>query len=197
LNATKEIDIDHVCVKAPVFPFLKLPGVDTILRPEMKSTGEVMGIDSGFPLSYAKAQLAAGMRIPTSGTALISIKDADKEAMMPVVEKLHSMGFGILATGGTRDFISARGVPAGFVKKVREGRPHVVDAIINGDVSLVINTVQGKEAIADSYTIRRSAVERNVAYFTTVPGARAAVLGIEALKRERWDVKPLQDFHSS
>jgi carbamoyl-phosphate synthase large subunit len=162
----------------------------------MRSTGEVMGIDSDFPISYAKAQLAAGMRIPTEGTALLSIKDSDKQGVVEVARKLHEMGFRIKATGGTKNFLCGAGIPAEFVKKVREGRPHVVDAIINGEVNLVINTVEGVQSIADSYTIRRSSIEQGVAYFTTVPGARAAVSGIEALKRENWDVRAIQDFHS-
>ena len=195
LGFTEEIVPQHVSVKEAVFPFIKFPGVDTLLGPEMRSTGEVMGIDSDFPISFAKAQLAAGMRIPTEGTALLSIKDSDKQGVVQVAKKLHEMGFGIKATGGTKDFLVETGIPVQYVKKVREGRPHVVDAIINGEVQLVINTVEGVEAIADSYTIRRSSIEQNVAYFTTVPGARAAVLGIEALKRENWDVRAIQDFH--
>jgi carbamoyl-phosphate synthase large subunit len=195
LGYTEEIVPEHISVKEAVFPFIKFPGVDTLLGPEMRSTGEVMGIDSGFPISYAKAQLAAGMRIPTEGTALLSIRDSDKPGVVPVARKLNEMGFDIKATGGTRDFLTAAGIPAQYVKKVREGRPHVVDAIINGEVQLVINTVEGVESIADSFTIRRSSIEQNVAYFTTIPGARAAALGIEALKRENWDVKALQDFH--
>jgi carbamoyl-phosphate synthase large subunit len=195
LGYTEEIVPEHISVKEAVFPFIKFPGVDTLLGPEMRSTGEVMGIDSSFPISYAKAQLAAGMRIPTEGTALLSIRDSDKPGVVPVARKLNEMGFDIKATGGTRDLLTAAGIPAQYVKKVREGRPHVVDAIINGEVQLVINTVEGVESIADSYTIRRSSIEQNVAYFTTIPGARAAALGIEALKRENWDVKALQDFH--
>jgi carbamoyl-phosphate synthase large subunit len=195
LGYTEEIVPEHISVKEAVFPFIKFPGVDTLLGPEMRSTGEVMGIDSGFPISYAKAQLAAGMRIPTEGTALLSIRDSDKPGVVPVARKLNEMGFDIKATGGTRDLLTAAGIPAQYVKKVREGRPHVVDAIINGEVQLVINTVEGVESIADSFTIRRSSIEQNVAYFTTIPGARAAALGIEALKRENWDVKALQDFH--
>jgi carbamoyl-phosphate synthase large subunit len=195
LGYTEEIVPEHISVKEAVFPFIKFPGVDTLLGPEMRSTGEVMGIDIGFPISYAKAQLAAGMRIPTEGTALLSIRDSDKPGVVPVARKLNEMGFDIKATGGTRDLLTAAGIPAQYVKKVREGRPHVVDAIINGEVQLVINTVEGVESIADSFTIRRSSIEQNVAYFTTIPGARAAALGIEALKRENWDVKALQDFH--
>ncbi|MDF1535445.1 MAG: carbamoyl-phosphate synthase large subunit [bacterium] len=195
LGFTREIVPEHVSVKEAVFPFIKFPGVDALLGPEMRSTGEVMGIDADFPIAYAKAQLSAGMRLPREGTALISVKDHDKEALVPVAAKLREMGFTILATGGTHDHLQAGGIPCEFVKKVREGRPHVVDAIINGEVKLVINTVEGVQAIADSYTIRRSAIDRQVAYFTTVPGARAAVLGIEALKRENWDVKAIQDFH--
>ncbi len=196
LGFTSEIVPEHISVKEAVLPFIKFPGVDTLLGPEMRSTGEVMGIDSDFPISYAKAQLAAGMRIPTEGTALLSIKDGDKKGVVEVARKLHEMGFHIKATGGTKNFLCDAGIPAEFVKKVREGRPHVVDAIINGEVNLVINTVEGVQSIADSYTIRRSSIEQGVAYFTTVPGARAAVSGIEALKRENWDVRAIQDFHS-
>jgi len=195
LGFTDQVVPDHVSVKEAVFPFIKFPGVDTLLGPEMRSTGEVMGIDREFPIAYAKAQLAAGMRIPTEGTALLSVKDSDKPGVVQVAMKLHEMGFRLKATGGTRDYLSKTGIPVEFVNKVREGRPHVVDAIINGEVQLVINTVEGVEAIADSYSIRRSSIEQNLAYFTTIPGARAAVLGIEALKRENWDVRALQDFH--
>ncbi len=197
LGFTAEIVPEHVSVKEAVFPFIKFPGVDSLLGPEMRSTGEVMGISDKFGLAYAKAQLAAGMELPLQGTALLSIKDGDKEAVLPVAEKLDAMGFRILATGGTRDYLVERGIPADFVRKVREGRPHVVDAIINREVHIVINTVEGVQSIADSYTIRRSAVDQNLAYFTTVPGARAVVLGIEALRRKDWDVKPLQDFYPS
>ncbi len=195
LGFTREVVPDHISVKEAVFPFIKFPGVDALLGPEMRSTGEVMGIDTDFPMAYAKSQLGAGMDIPVQGTALLSIKDADKEKILPVAAKLHEMGFGLMATEGTMTFLVRNGIPARHVRKVREGRPHVVDAIINGEVQLVINTVEGAQAIIDSYTIRRSALEQNRAYFTTVPGAKAAVLGIEALRREIWDVKALQDFH--
>ncbi|UCF31244.1 MAG: carbamoyl-phosphate synthase large subunit [bacterium] len=195
LGFTEEVIPRHISVKEAVFPFIKFPGVDCLLGPEMKSTGEVMGIDRTFPLAFAKAQLAAGMRIPVEGAALLSIKDGDKEAVLPLAESLVAMGFKIIATRGTRDHLVNRGIPAGVVNKVREGRPHVVDSIINGEVQLVINTVEGVEAIGDSYTIRRSSVDMSVAYFTTVPGAKAAVLGIEALKRKDWDVKALQDYY--
>lgn len=195
LGFTSEIVPEYISVKESVFPFIKFPGVDSLLGPEMRSTGEVMGIDNGFPLAYAKAQLAAGMDIPVEGTALLSIKDRDKNAVLPVATGLVEMGFRILATSGTRDFLLEREIPADLVRKVSEGRPHVVDAIINGEVQFVINTVEGVQSIADSYTIRRSAIDLNIAYFTTVPGAMAAVMGIEALKRKDWDVKPLQDYY--
>ncbi len=195
LGFTDQIIPKHVSVKEAVFPFIKFPGVDSLLGPEMKSTGEVMGIDSNFPLAFAKAQLAAGVRLPVEGSALLSIKDGDKEAVLPVAFHLTDLGFRIIATQGTRDFLVKNGIPSELVKKVREGRPHVVDAIINGEVHLVINTTEGVEAIADSYTIRRSAVDMNVAYFTTIPGAKAAVLGIEALKGKDWDVHALQDYY--
>jgi len=146
-------------------------------------------------MAYAKAQLAAGMVLPTEGTALLSIKGGDKNAVLPVAASLVQLGFKILATRGTRNFLMEEGIAAEQVNKVMEGRPHVVDAIINGDVQIVINTVEGVQSISDSYTIRRSVIDLNVAYFTTVPGALAAVLGIEALKRKDWDVKPLQDYY--
>ncbi|NOY85912.1 MAG: carbamoyl-phosphate synthase large subunit [Deltaproteobacteria bacterium] len=194
LRFTEQVVPEHVAVKEAVFPFIKFPGVDCLLGPEMRSTGEVMGIDADFPLAYAKAQLAAGVHMPLGGTALLSIKDRDKAAVAPIAAHLVEMGFTILATGGTQKFLGERGIPADFVRKVREGRPHVVDAIINGGVQLVINTVEGAKSIQDSYTIRRSAVDRNVAYFTTIPGARAVGLGIQALRKKDWDVKALQDY---
>ncbi|GBE15005.1 carbamoyl-phosphate synthase large chain [bacterium BMS3Abin14] len=194
LGFTEQVVPEHVAVKEAVFPFIKFPGVDCLLGPEMRSTGEVMGIDADFPLAYAKAQLAAGVHMPLDGTALLSIKDQDKAAAAPIAAHLVEMGFKILATGGTQKFLGDQGIPADFVRKVREGRPHVVDAIINGDVQLVINTVEGAKSIQDSYTIRRSAVDRNVAYFTTIPGARAVGLGIQALRKKDWDVKALQDY---
>ena len=194
LRFTEQVVPEHVAVKEAVFPFIKFPGVDCLLGPEMRSTGEVMGIDADFPLAYAKAQLAAGVHMPLGGTALLSIKDRDKAAVAPIAAHLVEMGFTILATGGTQKFLGERGIPADFVRKVREGRPHVVDAIINGGVQLVINTVEGTKSIQDSYTIRRSAVDRNVAYFTTIPGARAVGLGIQALRKKDWDVKALQDY---
>ncbi len=197
LGFTGEIVPKHISVKEAVFPFIKFPGVDTLLGPEMRSTGEVMGIDEKFGLAFAKAQLAAGLQIPVAGTALLSIKDGDKDGILPVAQKLAEMGFRMLATGGTRNYLEGCGISTEFVRKVREGRPHVVDAIINREVQIVINTVEGAQSIADSYTIRRSAVDQNIAYFTTIPGARAVVLGIEALMRKDWDVKPLQDYYSS
>ena len=154
----------------------------------------------GVPLARLAAKVMVSverMELPLEGTALLSIKDGDKDAVLPVAEKLDAMGFRILATGGTRDYLVERGIPVDFVRKVREGRPHVVDAIINREVHIVINTVEGVQSIADSYTIRRSAVDQNLAYFTTVAGAKAVVLGIEALRRKDWDVKPLQDFYPS
>jgi carbamoyl-phosphate synthase large subunit len=189
-----EIKINHVAVKESVFPFVKFPGVDTLLGPEMKSTGEVMGIDDSFAKAFAKAQLGAGARLPSSGKVFISVKDADKKHLVPIATNLHTAGFQILATRGTASFLKEKGVPVQTVNKVLEGRPHIVDAIKNGDIAMVINTTHGAQAVADSFSIRRETLSHGVTYFTTVAGARAAVDAILAISREGLGVKALQDF---
>ena len=175
-NAT----IDHVAVKEAVFPFSRFQGVDIILGPEMKSTGEVMGIDKDFARAFAKSQLGAGTRLPMEGAVFISVKDGDKEKGRNLAARLHKAGFNIIATSGTAHYLEENGIPVTPVKKVREGRPHCVDALLNGDVQLVINTTEGAEAIADSFSIRRSALSTNVPHYTTMTGAAAAVEAIEA-----------------
>ncbi|GAB6063076.1 carbamoyl-phosphate synthase large subunit [Deferrisoma palaeochoriense] len=185
----------HVSVKEAVFPFVKFPGVDTILSPEMKSTGEVMGIDTDFGMAFAKAQVAAGNRLPLSGTVFVSVRDDDKPAAAQVARRLVEEGFRIIATRGTAAFLEAEGIPVTVVKKVQEGRPHVVDVIVNGEVDLLVNTTQGAKAIADSFHIRRAALEYNVPYFTTMAGARAAVSAIRSLRRAEFGVKPLQEYY--
>ena len=184
----------HMAVKEAVFPFTRFPGVDTILGPEMKSTGEVMGLDEDFPRAFAKSQLGAGNRLPLDGTVFISIKDRDKPAAAKLAKRLSEMGFKLIATGGTQKFLSEQGLDVERVNKVLEGRPHCEDAIVNGDVHLVINTTEGAQAIADSYSIRRAAVTNNVPHFTTMTAAFAAVDGIAALKSAALEVAPLQAY---
>ena len=186
--------LDHVSVKEAVFPFNRFPGVDTLLGPEMRSTGEVMGIDSDFPMAYAKAQLAAGQKLPLSGTVFISVRDADKPEVLEPARALHEMGFSIIATGGTAAYLKAHGVPAKRVNKVREGRPHIVDAMANGEVQLVINTTEGAKAQEDSRSIRQQALISNIPYTTTVAGAKATAAAIAALKARPLEVRSLQEY---
>jgi carbamoyl-phosphate synthase large subunit len=195
LGVTAEIVPRHISVKESVFPFVKFPGVDTLLGPEMKSTGEVMGIDWEFGKAFAKAQLAASVRLPLSGSVFISIKDADKQALIEPARQLVAAGFEIVATRGTAGFFTSHGVKATPINKVKEGRPHIVDAIKNNQIAMVFNTTFGAESIVDSFSIRRTTLMNNIAYFTTVAGMCAAVDGILAMRRENLDVTPLQEYH--
>jgi carbamoyl-phosphate synthase large subunit len=184
----------HVAVKEAVFPFARFPNVDTILGPEMKSTGEVMGIDSSFERAFAKSQLGAGVILPGAGTVFLSIKDADKRGLPALARRLTEMGFAIMATRGTAARIRDAGLPVSVVNKVLEGRPHCVDAIRSGDVQLVINTASTPQSIRDSFAIRRSALTHGVPHYTTMAGARAAVHAIAALKSGALEVAPLQSY---
>jgi carbamoyl-phosphate synthase large subunit len=184
----------HVAVKEAVFPFSRFAGVDTILGPEMKSTGEVMGLDHSFERAFAKSQLGAGVNLPRTGTIFISVRDGDKGALPAMARRLVDMGFAIMATGGTATRIQAAGLPVQVVKKVLEGRPHCVDAIRNGEVQMVINTTQGAQSTADSFDIRRSALTHGVPHYTTIAGARAAVHAIAALRGGTLEVAPLQSY---
>ncbi len=194
LGITEDIVPKHISVKESVFPFVKFPGVDTLLGPEMKSTGEVMGIGDTFAEAFAKAQLGANVKLPLAGNALISVREDDKKHIVTAAEKLYKAGFGILATGGTAAFLNEKGIPAKQINKVLEGRPHIVDAIKNGEINLVMNTTQGAQAVADSFSIRREALMHGIAYFTTIAGSKAAVDSIVALKNQDPGVKPLQDY---
>jgi carbamoyl-phosphate synthase large subunit len=171
--------------------------VDTLLGPEMKSTGEVMGIDHSFGLAFAKSQLAAGQVLPLSGAVFMSVKDDDKEAFLNTALQFHEMGFKILATRGTSAYLAGHGIPNQCVNKVREGRPHVVDMIKNRDVQLLINTTSDKKAIAESYSIRRTALTLNIPYTTTLAGARATAQAIQSMKESRLEVKTLQEYHAN
>ncbi|RMF81877.1 MAG: carbamoyl-phosphate synthase large subunit [Nitrospirae bacterium] len=197
LGVTEEVVPDHFAVKEAVFPFLRLPGADTVLGPEMKSTGEVMGLDRDFGCAVAKAQIAAGTALPTSGAVLFTVKDLDKPLTVPVARRLAELGFEILATQGTAEYLRRHGVAAEAVHKVTEGRPHVVDRITNGEVQLVVNTTSDAEDRRQSFSIRASALRLGVPYFTTVAGAREAVKGIAALQRGELTARPLQGYYAA
>ncbi len=186
--------LKHIAVKEAVFPFDRFPGVDTVLGPEMKSTGEVMGLDFDFAIAFAKSQLAAGALVPTSGTVFVSVRDADKARIVGPLNRLNKLGFSIIATGGTKTFLEAKGLECGRVNKVLEGRPNIVDAMQNGEVQLVFNTTEGAQALADSRSLRRAALLHKVPYYTTVAGAVAAAQGIEAYSLGDLEVRPLQSY---
>ena len=195
---TREVPIDHIAVKEAVLPFNKFPGVDTVLGPEMKSTGEVMGIDTDFGLSFQKAQLGAGVRLPQAGTVFLSVNDRDKEALVPIAQHLSEMGFRLVATRGTHAFLNTRGIVCGPILKIQEGRPNILDAIKNGDISLMINTPAGDQSQAADPEIRRAAVQYGLPYTTTLSGAVAAVAGIQSLKNNSAiRIRSLQEFHRS
>ena len=185
----------HLSVKESVFPFNKFPGVDVLLGPEMKSTGEVMGIDQDFGWAFAKSQAGAGAPLPRGGTAFISVKESDRSASLDVVRQLQRLGFNVQATSGTAAYLRNHGVHAETVNKVMEGRPHVVDHIKNGRVALVVNTVSNASSHADSLSIRREALNKGLAYYTTIRGARAAIMGIEAILKKELTIRSLQEYH--
>jgi carbamoyl-phosphate synthase large subunit len=197
LGITTEVEIEHTAVKESVFPFNRFPGVDTILGPEMRSTGEVMGIDHDFGRAYAKSQIAAGQNLPRNGTVFISVKDRDKRAIIMVARGLMDLGFQIVATHGTGKILERNGIAARHVFKVGEGRPTVVDLIKNGEIQLVINTPSGKRPKADEVAIRTAALQYNIPIVTTIPGASATVEGIDALIKGEIGVRSLQEYHQS
>ena len=196
LGLVDDLEVAGVFVKAPVFPFVRFPGVDTILGPEMKSTGEVMGGAATFGAAYAKAQLAAGNRLPREGTAFISVNDEDKASAVPIARDLAGIGFSLLATHGTAAYLRAHGLEVELVFKVNEGRPHIADRLLNRDIDLVINTPLGRESFFDDRTLRRIATVLCVPCVTTLTGAAATVSAIRALREETLDVRPLQDYHA-
>ena len=190
-NLTKEIKIDHVAVKESVFPFLKLPESDTVLGPEMKSTGESIGVDENFGMAFYKSQLAAGMDLPKEGKIFISVKEQDKKKIRPIAEKASNLGFELAATSGTAD--AAKGVDIEKIKKVSQGSPNIRDAILNKEIDLIINTSEGKQSAQDGYIIRRLAIELGIPYVTTLSGARAALNAIEAVQNNEITVKSLNE----
>lgn len=197
--------LDHIAVKEAVFPFARFAGVDTILGPEMRSTGEVMGLDwkrdgeadlaPAFARAFAKSQIGGGTTLPTEGCAFVSVKEADKPFIVEAVRSLLDQGFSVIATSGTHDYLKAQGLEVGLVKKVLEGRPNIVDAMKNGEVQLVFNTTDGKQALADSFSIRRTALMMKIPYYTTAAGSLAAAQGIAAIRAGELDVRPVQSYN--
>ncbi len=184
----------HISIKEAVFPFARFAGVDLLLGPEMKSTGEVMGIDTDFGRAFAKAQLGAGVDLPLEGCVFLSVRDRDKDIICAIAAELSAMGYHLIATAGTAQAIEQAGVVVERINKVHQGRPHIVDAIKNGDVQLVVNTTEGTQAIADSYALRRSALEHKIPYFTTTAGSQAMLKAVTALASDSLEVKTLQSY---
>ncbi|SFI93601.1 carbamoyl-phosphate synthase large subunit [Sphingomonas sp. NFR04] len=190
-------DIDYIAVKEAVFPWARFPGVDPVLSPEMKSTGEVMGIDKDFATAFAKSQLGAGTILPDGGTVFVSVKQGDKAVVLPGVKILADLGFKIIATSGTAEFLAAEGIAVETVNKVAQGRPHIVDRIQDGDVALIFNTTEGWQSLKDSMSIRASALAQKVPYFTTAPGSVAAARAIAAMRSNPIEVQPIQAYFAS
>ncbi len=186
--------LKHIAVKEAVFPFARFPGVDTLLGPEMRSTGEVMGLDYEFPTAFAKAQLGASNMLPKSGNLFVSVRDDDKQRILPVIKLLSRHGFTIMATGGTQRFLTQNNIESQRINKVLEGRPHIEDAIRNSQIQLVINTTKGSRSRSDSRSIRQAALMNRVPYVTTLAGAMATAQAIAALNEGGLEVRPLQDY---
>ena len=195
LDVVENIRPAHTSVKESVFPFSKFPGVDVILGPEMRSTGEVMGIDREFPLAFAKSQMAAGVFLPEQGNVFLSVRMSDKPHTVPIARQLLEMGFEVYATSGTFAYLKGHGIDVHRLKKISEGRPNAVDMITNGEIHLVLNTPTRKGARSDEGKLRATAVRFNVPMITTVTGAAAAVRAIEALRAGQWGVQALQDYY--
>ena len=189
-------DFPYMAVKEAVFPFSRFPGSDPVLSPEMKSTGEVMGIDRTFAAAFLKSQMGAGMTLPREGTVFVSVKNTDKQAIIPAVRTLIEQGFNIVATGGTQTYLSEQGLAVERVNKVAEGQPHIVDKIIDGEIALIFNTTEGWQSLMDSKSIRATALEKKVPYYTTAAASLAAAMAIAAVKPEQLEVRSLQDYYS-
>jgi carbamoyl-phosphate synthase large subunit len=192
-GATKEIVPDYYSVKEAIFPFAKFQNVDPILGPEMRSTGEVMGVGRTFAEAFGRAEEAANIKAPMPGKAFLSVRDPDKQRLLPVANDLVERGYTLVATEGTAKFLGEQGIACERINKVIEGRPHIVDLIKNGEISYIVNTTEGKQAIADSFSIRREALQHRVTYSTTIPGARALIRGTDTRDNPR--VWSLQELH--
>jgi len=187
----------HIAVKEAAFPFARFPGTDPVLGPEMKSTGEVMGIDTDFAMAFAKAQLGVGTVLPMTGTVFLSVKDSDKLVILEAARDLVAMGFTLIATEGTARFLAGERIVVTAVNKVAQGRPHIVDRIKDGDVALIVNTTEGVQSLKDSQSIRASALYGKIPYFTTAAASVAAVQAIGALKQRPLEVRSLQSYYSA
>ena len=199
LSAFDPIDrrLGYVAVKAPVFPFERFPGSDPVLGPEMRSTGEVMGVDGDFDAAFGKALLGAGIRLPQSGTVFVSVKDSDKPHIVPAVEAMIDLGFKVIATGGTADYLTEAGLAVERVNKVAQGRPHIVDRITDGEVQIVFNTTEGWQSLKDSHSIRATALQRKVPYFTTAAASLAVARSLGTLRGRALEVRSLQSYYSA
>ncbi|MEL6738115.1 MAG: carbamoyl phosphate synthase large subunit, partial [Pseudomonadota bacterium] len=189
-------DLDYMAIKEAVFPFARFPGADPVLTPEMKSTGEVMGIDETFEAAFLKSQIGAGMELPREGTVFVSVKNSDKPVIVPAVESLLAKGFRIIATAGTQTYLADQGLAVDPVNKVAEGQPHIVDKIIDGEIALIFNTTEGWQSLLDSKSIRATALEKKVPYYTTATASRAAAAAIAAIVPEQLEVRSLQDYYN-
>ncbi|NQZ47768.1 MAG: ATP-grasp domain-containing protein, partial [Erythrobacter sp.] len=189
-------DLDYMAVKEAVFPFGRFPGADPVLSPEMKSTGEVMGIDRNFEAAFLKSQLGAGMALPREGTVFVSVKNSDKAQIVPAVEHLIAQGFKVVATSGTQKYLSDQGLDVEKVNKVAEGQPHIVDKIIDGEIALIFNTTEGWQSLLDSKSIRQAALEKKLPYYTTAAASRAAAATIAAIAPSQLEVRSLQDYYT-
>jgi carbamoyl-phosphate synthase large subunit len=197
LGLTEDLRVRHCFVKSPVFPFNRFQGVDSILGPEMKSTGEVMGVADSFGSAFAKAQLSAGLRLPQKGTIFLSVNDNDKESLVPIARNFEDLGFNLMATAGTHKFLASKGIASDHVLKAGEGRPNVVDLVKSKKIDLIINTPLGRQSHYDEKSIRRAATQFGVACITTLSGAAAAVNAIRTLRREKLSVRTLQEYHEA
>jgi carbamoyl-phosphate synthase large subunit len=189
-------DVGHIAVKEAVFPFARFPGIDPVLSPEMKSTGEVMGISSDFAIAFLKSQQGGGVELPDGGTLFVSVKDGDKPAIVRPVEELIGLGYRVVATGGTADYLTGAGLDVERVNKVAQGRPHIVDKIKDGEIDLIFNTTEGWQSHRDSASIRASAVGARIPYFTTAASSLAVVRAIKARRERSLEVRSLQDYYS-
>jgi carbamoyl-phosphate synthase large subunit len=196
LGFTGEVVPKHFSVKEAVFPFLRYQGADISLGPEMKSTGEVMGIDADLGIAYAKSQMAAPPPLPKTGNVFVSVRDIDKESVIPLAREFVTLGFGIIATSGTAATLEAAGIPVSRVFKLREGRPHVLDRVKNGDIHFIINTPSGKIPREDEVTIRNASLAQKIPIMTTIRAAQASVNGIRSLQKNPLRVKSLQEYHA-
>jgi carbamoyl-phosphate synthase large subunit len=196
LGLTADLEVAGVFVKSPVFPFVRFPGVDTILGPEMKSTGEVMGGSSSFGVAFAKAQLSVGQRLPDSGTAFVSVNNDDKANLVPIARDLAELGFRLVASRGTAAYLRAYGLNVAVVFKVNEGRPNIADEVVNRKIDLIVNTPLGRESFFDDRAVRRAAMMHEVPCITTLTGAAAAVSAIRAMRQQGVAVRALQDYYA-